>query len=214
MLGQGRAEAITDTDIANMADSIYAHPADLEAISKVESGGFGWFDDGRIKILFEKHIFYKYLDVNTRALALLNGIARKSFVPPSKGGYKDQANAASRYKLLEQAIAMNPEGAYSSISVGRYQIMGFNHKIVGYPTAQSMFDAFCDSEVNQLKAFSKFLKTKNLTQAVRERDFERIETVYNGGGLNGAYAQKMRSWSNKLRAGKWKDYRVKVPPLS
>lgn len=206
MLGKGLAKAISDDDIARFADSIGAHPADVEAISKVESGGFGWFADGRIKILFEKHIFWKYLDAKQKEEALNQAVGRPKFIPPSMGGYKDQANPAIRYRILEKAIAINRDAAFNAISIGRYQIMGFNHTACGFSSAEMMFKAFCDSEEAQLRAFGRFLRSKNLIQAIRDRDFAKIEQGYNGGGLKGAYARKMKAESDKLHAGKWKNY--------
>ena len=61
MLGTGPAKSITDADIADVAKELKLHPATIEAISKVESSGSGWFKDGRIKILFEKHKYYIFL---------------------------------------------------------------------------------------------------------------------------------------------------------
>lgn len=206
MLGTGRAEAITDRHIATLADQLGVHPADIEAISEVESNGFGWYPDGRIKILFEKHWFYKLIPTSLRAAAVKAGLARKDWISPAKGGYKEQNTPAARYDLLAKAIKYDEEAAYQSISIGRYQIMGFNHAICGFATAKLMFERFVDSEVNQLSAFAAFLKSKNLIPAVKARDFAKIEEVYNGGGLGGEYALKMQKASDRLRAGKWKGY--------
>lgn len=209
ILGKGRAEAIKDSDMAKLADEIGCHPADLEAIAEVESNGFGWFPDGRMKILFEKHHFYKRIsDVTARSNAVKSSLARKNFISPKNGGYKDQASPSDRYKLLERAIKINEEGAYQSISMGKFQIMGFNAGTCGFISAKQMFVQFCDSEVNQLRAFARFLKSNNLYPALRARNFAQIETVYNGGGLNGVYAKRMMSASNKFRAGKWKNYKA------
>lgn len=210
-LGKGKAVAISDADIASLAKTLRCHPADLEAIAEVESNGFGWFPDGRIKILFEKHWFYKLLPEAKRAGAVKAGLARKSWVSPAKGGYKDQSDADSRYRLLERAITLDPNAAYQSISIGTYQIMGFNHALCGHQTAKQMFDAFCESEVYQLSALAGFLLKKGLDKALSEGDFARIEQVYNGGGLNGTYATKMRAASKRLRAGKWADWSPSRP---
>lgn len=207
ILGKGEAIAVTDADIAKLADSLQCHPADLEAIAEVESGGFGWFPDGRIKILFEKHWMYKYLEGSARSAAVKAGVARASWISPKQGGYNDQSSADDRYELLEKAIKFNREGAFKSASYGTYQIMGFNHQVCGHPTAEDMFNKFCQSEVYQLSAFAAFLKSKGLVSAIKRRDFAEIERGYNGGGLNGAYAYKMKVASDKLRAGKWKDYK-------
>lgn len=207
ILGKGEAIATTDADMARLADSLQCHPADLEAIAEVESNGFGWFPDGRIKILFEKHWFFKYLDGKTRDDAVKNGLARAKWVSPSAGGYKDQATADQRYSLLARAMKVNREGAFRSISAGTFQIMGFNHRVCGFMTAEEMFNAFCKSEANQLQAFANFLKSKGLVSAIQRRAFAEVERGYNGGGLNGVYAAKMKTASDKLRAGKWKDYK-------
>lgn len=207
-LGKGKAAAITDADMAKLADDLQCHPADIEAIAQVESAGFGWFADGRMKILFEKHWFYKLIPDEKRTNAMKSGLARKNWISPANGGYKDQDKPDDRYKLLERAIKVDREAAFRSISMGKFQIMGFNHAICGHQTAEGMFNAFCESEVYQLSAFAGFLNTKGLVPAIRARDFGRVEDVYNGGGQNGAYARNMRAASDKLRAGKWKDYRL------
>jgi N-acetylmuramidase len=205
-LGRGRAAAMTDAEMAALADALGCHPADLEAIAEVESAGFGWFDDGRIKILFEKHWFYRFLSGTAQTTAVSRGLARKSWVSPSTGGYADQKTADDRYQLLEAAIAIDPEAAFKSVSVGRFQIMGFNHEICGFSSAEEMFNAFVESEANQLRAFGTFLISKCLVSAVRCRDFHAIERGYNGGGLGGVYAQRISAASEKLRAGKWRGY--------
>lgn len=205
-LGKGRAEAITDAHMAELALSIGCHPADLEAIVEVESNGFGWYKDGRIKILFEKHWFYKNLPAHLVKQAVDAGLARKQWLSPANGGYKDQSNADARYRLLKRAMDLHEEAALKSISMGRFQIMGFNHKVCGFNSAKEMWLAFLDSEFNQLRAFAEFLKEKNLVPALQRRDFVTIEKVYNGGGLKGAYAKKMAEAAQRLRNGKWKDW--------
>lgn len=213
-LGKGKAAAITAADIARLADSLQVHPADLEAIALVESGGFGWFPDGRIKILFEKHCFHKLLSPSERALATADKLARPKWISPAAGGYKDQATAGARYALLERAIKLNRDAAFQSISIGTYQIMGFNHAICGHQTAEGMFNAFCESELYQLSALAGFLTNKGLLPAIRARDFAKVETIYNGGGLKGAYAKHMRQESDKLRAGKWAGYKPGAFPAA
>lgn len=211
-LGKGEATAITDANIASLARTIGCHPATIEAISQVESNGHGWFADGRMKILFEKHWFYKLIPEAKRANAVKNGLARKNWLSPQKGGYKDQGDADSRYKLLTRAIKVDEEAAYKSISMGTFQIMGFNHKLCGHQSAKQMFDAFCESEGMQLSALAGFLVGKNLSDALKHADFATIEQVYNGGGLNGAYADRMEKAYKALRAGKWANWNAKEAP--
>jgi hypothetical protein len=206
-LGKGRAAAIAPAEMAALADELGCHPADLEAIAEVESGGFGWYREGRIKILFEKHWFFRLVEPALRATAVKLGLARKSWVPPSKGGYRDQKTPEQRYAILAEAIDLDCEAAFGSVSIGRFQIMGFNHKICGFASASAMWTKFLESERHQLRAFGNFLKSKGLVAAIRRRDFAKVEKGYNGGGLGGTYARRMKAESDKLRAGKWKNYR-------
>lgn len=210
-LGQGRAAAITNNDIAALAQSIGCHPAHLEAIAQVESAGFGWYPDGRIKILCEKHKFYQYLAESKRAAAVKKGIARERWISPKNGGYKEQSTPDERYAIFEAMLAYDRPVAFMSISMGTYQMMGFNFLTCGFTSPEDMWNAFLDSEANQLKAFGNFLVKNGLTAALKSGDFEKVETVYNGGGLNGEYAARMRTAAASLKKGKWKDYPATWP---
>lgn len=205
MLGQGRAAAISNDDMAALARELGCHPATLEAIAEVESNGFGWFDDGRIKILPEPHKFDDYLPAARRAEAYRLGLATVSYnATRASGHYKRMTNAPGpRYDFLARMIAFDENAAFNAISVGRFQIMGFNHLVCGYRSAKAMFDAFVDSEANQLRAFGRFLLSKGLKDELAREDFATIETLYNGGGLNGVYAARMRTEAAKLKRGKW-----------
>jgi hypothetical protein len=206
MLGKGRAEAISNRDMERLALELGCHPATLEAIADVESAGFGWFRDGRIKILFEKHWFYKLLNAANRSVAVRMGLARRKWISPSKGGYKDQKTPDQRYELLADAMEIDETAALQSISMGRFQIMGFNYKTCGFDSPQAMWEDFLDSEVKQLEAFARFLEAKKLGPALKRNDFDLVEKRYNGGGLKGAYARKMEAAYVKLSNGKWKGW--------
>ncbi len=210
MLGKGAAKALEPDDFGNLAKELACHPANLEAIANVESRGFGWFKDGRIKILFEKHIFYKQLrgkaNQAKRAKAIRLGLARRRFISPSRGGYKDQRGASSRYKLLKMAMEIDEAAALKSISMGTYQIMGFNYEVCGFESVRHMWGSFLDGERAQLEAFANFLKSRKLVQAIRDGNFALVEKRYNGGGLKGRYARQMAIQADKLRSDKWANW--------
>lgn len=222
LLGQGRAAAITNNDMAALAVNLGCHPAALEAIAEVESAGFGWFDDGRIKILPEPHKFYSALPVARRAAALKSGLAFKTYKETKASGhYKKMTNGPGpRYDFLARMIEYDAGAAYEAMSVGKFQIMGFNAETCGFPSAKAMFDAFVDSEVSQLRAFGAFLIKNGLRQALKDENFAQIETTYNGGGLNGAYAARMKAECAKLKAGKWSGWpntwpgKTAAPPVA
>jgi hypothetical protein len=77
--------------------------------------------------------------------------------------------------------------------------MGFNHKIVGYNSAEEMANAFSQSRETQDLTMLDFLinrkgidKASGLTlaQAVKRGDFEVVAKLYNG-DTTGRYAGRM-----------------------
>ena len=53
--------ALSSSDIRNAAEQIGVEPCAVKAVVDVESGGDGFLPDGRVKILFEGHVFWKEL---------------------------------------------------------------------------------------------------------------------------------------------------------
>lgn len=208
MLGKSNARMMTKAEMAALAESIKVHPADVHATIQVESTGKPNFDDGTMKILFEPHKFYAYLPKEKREEAIRLNLATTSYKETKRLNYynKWEATSDDRYKLLQKAINFDSRAAFMAISMGAFQIMGFNHAVCGYSTPRAMFDDFCQSMTAQAEAFILFLRSKNLIKALRSRDFQAIESGYNGGGLNGEYARRMKAASDKLRSTVWKDY--------
>lgn len=141
------------------------------AIFNIESGGQAFGKDGRMIIRFEPHIFRNY------------------------SGGKDVAvlrtGQAGEWDNYTRAAALDPEAAMKSISMGAAQIMGFNHKMVGFNTVKDMFDTFSASEPAQIKGFFDFVKAAGLESAARTGDFLTFARGYNGAGQQG-YDTKMK----------------------
>ncbi len=132
------------------------------AILAIESSGNGFAKDGRIIIRYEPHIFERYTGLTSKA---------------------KRAGQSAEYGNLERAIQLDENGAYLSISMGIGQIMGFNHKIVGYSSPKKMFEAFSVSIEPQIAAMFKFIANKkSILEAAREGDFARFAHGYNGPG--------------------------------
>ena len=65
-------ERLTDNRIAEIARENGIHPAALLAVKLVESGTkSGFLSSGRPQILFEGHVFYKYLKANVKSLNMI-----------------------------------------------------------------------------------------------------------------------------------------------
>lgn len=174
---------LTDKQLIDVAKNNNIEPAMLKAFAVVESSGDGFLPDGRPKILFEGHIFWRQL--------IIAGIEPKNHTAgnedilyPSwdKSKYK---GAASEYTRLEKAIKIHKQAALKSASWGMFQIMGFNHKICGFDTVEMFVDAMYKSEQDQLMACINFLINNRLLKYFADHNWKAIASRYNGPG----YAQ-------------------------
>ena len=134
------------------------------AVFDIESSGAGFAKDGRMIIRYEPHIFKKYA-----------GVA----VPASRGGQ------AAEWANFAKASEVNPEAAIKAISMGLAQIMGFNHKMVGFDTPQAMFNALSSSEASQILAFFEFIRSAKIEEAARTGQWTKFAVKYNGAGQQG-----------------------------
>jgi hypothetical protein len=175
-----------------IAAKLKCEVATVVAIVKVESGGSGVDKSGRVKVLFEKHKFYKNLPPGKRKAAVAAGLARAKWISVKKGGYKDQPDNDAALGFLVRAIAIDETAALKSASYGLGQVVGENAELCGWPSVQAFVLDICESEDRHVDAMMGFLVGNGLGDELRARDFDAIERVYNGGGQNGVYAARMR----------------------
>jgi hypothetical protein len=147
------------------------------AIFKIESGGKGFSKDGKMVIRFEGHKFKEYSGGKTVAVV--------------------HAGQKSEWDNFNRATAIDPQAAMMAISMGGAQIMGFNHKLVGFPTVEAMFNAYSTSEEAQIRGFFDFVKNTGLEKAAKSGDFLTFARGYNGKGQKG-YDVKMKKLYDEL----------------
>ena len=167
--------------------------ASVQAVTLTEAKEFGFLPSGFPVILFERHKFYKYLAI-ARGVPFAEKISalNPELCNPKMGGYKGGAAEVGR---LNAALAIDANSAYLSISSGLFQLMGFNFKACGYPSAAVMFEAMKVSEAKQLDAFASFILSDGaLLRALRAKDWVTFARLYNGA----AYA--INQYHLKLRA--------------
>lgn len=190
---KGAARRLESRDVGRIAAEISVGEDELHAFMDVEAGGSGFDARGRVKMLFEPHVFYKQLGTGKKqAAAVKAGIAYPKWRP---GEYP-----ADSYPRLRAAMTIDETAALMSASWGLGQLMGFNYKAAGYSSVVEMIVAFADDEEAQLEALVTFLKSKGLASALKAHDWAKIEKVYNGGGFNGQYAVKMNNAFAKWQA--------------
>lgn len=183
---KGAAKRLDNIDIPKIGAEIGVGEDELHAFMDVESAGSGFDVKGRVKMLFEPHVFYRELGPGKkRDRAVKEGLAYAKW---RSGGYPSDS-----YPRLIAAMQIDETAALRSASWGLGQVMGFNCAAVGYATPQLMIKAFAADEENQLRAIVAFLKAKGLVKALKAHDWAKIERVYNGGGFRGTYAARMHA---------------------
>lgn len=195
---KGKAKRLDDIDLPKLGARIGVGEDELHAFIDVETRGTGFDDQGRPRILFERHIFHKYLTPEQRKQA-------GPLANPKPGGYGKESE---QYDKLAAAMKVNKKAAMYACSWGLGQIMGFNHKLAGYATVDDMVLHFMDDEENQLNAAVTFIINANLDEHLANHNWHAFAEGYNGP------KQEVNNYEGKLAQAyaKWK--RIKDTPWS
>jgi hypothetical protein len=166
----------------------------------VESGGRRLGETGRMLVRFENHVFF---DNWGRANA---GVFEQHFRfdpvrrwqghwwrPTADEPFRAcHVNQGVEWQVLEFARGLDDTAALMSSSMGLTQVMGFNHRDVGYATVQAMFDAFNADARYQVLAFFDYVQRRVGVEALRQRDYTTIALRYNGDGQVPFYRARMQ----------------------
>jgi len=173
----------------------------LAAVLKVESSGRGFGNDGRTIVRFENNIFRSQWG---RANAATFDKHFKFDAKESWKGHEwreDEAaawegchkNQTGEWEILTFARTLDDVAALKSASFGAGQIMGFNHKTVGYADVQSMVKKFDEGIKPQLDAIVAFIKANNLClNGLKMNDYVMFARGYNGPGKAADYGTKIQ----------------------
>lgn len=187
----GAALPLTDADIAAAADSLGIEPAVIRAVDEVESAGAGFLPDKRPKILFERHVFARRTDHRFSA-------THPDISSPTRGGYG--APGAHQYDRLHEAIALDRTAALQSASWGRYQVLGLNAELCGWPNVEAFVVDMRKSEALHLQAFIGFCRANDLVRHLATHDWRRFTRGYNGSGNVDEYSRKLEAAYEKHAA--------------
>ncbi|KAG0167060.1 hypothetical protein DFQ30_006427 [Apophysomyces sp. BC1015] len=110
--GRRDPKHLANADIVRAEDALGVPVACVRAVNEVESTGLGFLSDGRPKILFERHIFWKRLEARGIDPA---PIATKypNICSQTTGGYQ---GGAAEYMRLAAAELIDAGAAYESAS--------------------------------------------------------------------------------------------------
>lgn len=181
-----KADVVTDNDINSIA-KILGDTSDrrIKAVAKVESGGDAFSKDGLVKILWERHLFYKYV----KQTIYFVGYKNQYISHPDFGGYTIDINENSindSWEKLSYAMCTNPDGAFQSISIGKFQVLGKYYKEMGYDHPIEMLYDASRNEVSHYKMLANyilkvaFLKPSFLKISANAEDCRAFAKGYNG----------------------------------
>lgn len=172
-----QAPQIEQADLEGFADRLGCTVAQLSAVAAVESGGGAFFTSGHPKILWERHYFFKRLQILIPMIS-----------DPVAGGYTMDANkngVNDSWEKLADAAMRAPAYAFESCSWGKFQIMGAWWQKLGYPSAAEFAWSMRESEVGHYEAFVRYIEVFGLTTALRAVDGNPMNARPLAKGYNG-----------------------------
>lgn len=171
---RGAARRLDDIDLPRIGHRIGVGEDELHAFMDVEAAGSGFDRQGRPKMLFEPHVFYRNLTPAKRTKAV------KAELAYARWG--ERPYPSDSYPRLVAAMAIDETAALKAASWGLGQILGENFAMVGYESPQDMVWAFMEDEEHHLEAIVDFLIAAKLDDHLRNHRWEDLARGYNGPG--------------------------------
>jgi hypothetical protein len=178
-----------------LGTSLGIDPGLAVAVFVLESGGRTFHADGRMIIRFENQVFFDLWgkqrpDIYQQHFTFN---AEKRWLEHMWRPAADQSWRAAHTEHNEEwleltfARTLDDTAALQSISMGGAQIMGFNYKMLAYPSVQAMFQACSTSDRAQIVGFFDFIKgpsaaTSKRVAALQTKDYAAFAALYNGPG--------------------------------
>jgi uncharacterized protein YgiM (DUF1202 family) len=189
--------------ISKVSKELVIDVATALSVLCVESSGKGFGDDNKMIIRFENHVLDMFWGKNNVEKFEQHFKYDKS--AKRKGHYfrasvNDEwevchTSQEMEWKVLNFAKTLDETNALKSISMGAPQVMGFNHKFIGYASPQEMFDKFNKDIRFHLLALFDFCKYKpERIRYLQVRDFYSFSVEYNGTSAPAEYEARLKKY--------------------
>ena len=178
----GKGQPLTRQGLISILDLLGMSPSDaayIWTVVEVETAsvtqGFGFRSERRPQMLFERHKFSKF-----------TGRIFDDEAPDISGPQGGYGTFAAQYNRIKKALALcdqaelGVEPALKSASWGMGQVMGFNHEVAGFGSAEAMVEAMKIGEDAQLTAMANFLVANGLAEKLLQQDWAGFARGYNG----------------------------------
>ena len=165
---------ISDSDILSAARENDIDPVDLAALIEIESQGSGYLGDGRLKILYEPHIFHGLTD---GAHGEVKPISARAWSTVRSWGY---GSLSEQYERRSKAARKDKDAAYQACSYGAFQLLGTNYRAAGYDNIHAMVDDLEEKPRAHLQSIIRWMTHEGLLELLRRREMEAFFRAYNG----------------------------------
>lgn len=158
-----KAKAVTDAQLEDFSLTLGDNTgtAKIRAVAEVESRGNGWLNDGLVKILYERHKFWKYNNDTSAPKSTF-------FNYPTGGNYTidaDNNDINDSWEKLLRACEFDPLAAFMSVSMGKFQVMGFHYALLGFKTPWDMMYSLVSDEKKHYELLVRYIKVNHLSKA-------------------------------------------------
>jgi hypothetical protein len=194
---QSQGRPLSDEGMDQVCSTLGVSESEVWAVLTVETRGFGFLQDRRPQILFERHIFHRRTQGR-------HDSGNADISNAKAGGY---LSGPDEYTRLEKAMSLDREAALESASWGIAQVMGFNYEVAGFATIDAMVAGMVKDEDAQLLAMANFIKGNMLAGALQRQNWVSFARGYNGPEF------KKNEYDTRLAAAHAK-YKILLPDLA
>ena len=173
---------LTVQQIRDIAKANGIEYAALRAVIEVEAAGDGFLPDGKPKILFEPHVFYRLLGNKNYFTVRKNAMLNDGDICYPKWGTLPYGKVSQQHERLERAAKYDRESALMACSWCLFQVMGFNWSSLGYTSLQEFVNDMYRDEASQVDAGVRFIKRNKLDVYLNKLDWASFAKGYNGSG--------------------------------
>ena len=198
----GKSLALSETGLSDAILALKTKEPEVWTVLSVETKGSGFLPNRKPKILFERHVF-------SRLTKRQFDTSHPNISSRSAGGYG--AAGSHQYDRLAEAMTLSEDAALMSASWGLAQIMGENFAKAGFANVQDMVQSMVNSEDKQIAAFSSFLLSSRLDQAINTHAWAKFAKSYNGPNYEkNQYDTKLERFYNKYSTGPLPDLNLRA----
>lgn len=187
LAGADCRKLLRNSTLVAAAERLGVELAVVYAVNEVESSGAGFLDNGKPKILFERHVMYQRLALPRAEGDDAEALQRHAddlaalhphLVNKRPGGY---AGGTAEHQRLAQARMLDALSADESASWGALQIMGYHAERLGYASVADFVSRMAQNENEQFEAFVRFIEADPaLHKALKGKKWAQFAKAYNG----------------------------------